>query len=276
MYQTQINNHRLTESSLLECGIDPSEIGNRGQHAHVASHVLNLIEHFYTTEQLRHGTKCLIGCAALIGCQCITQRCERFIFNQATNVLSRLLIYAQRLDECLVDFGVTKLNTEAARLGLFECGKGRCQNVQIGFQSVRTNQLGTHLQKLALVSVSLGNRAKHLLAVIQSYGQLSTLQTGGCDARNGRGVVRTRHADASGTIDDLEHVFLSDRRVCLCKHVVILDGRCDDLTVSPVFQRLPYALLDSTQAACRCKQQIAGSLRGRNLIAVHDSRFSLL
>ncbi len=67
------------------------------------------------------------------------------------------------------------------------------------------------------MAVVAGHRTEHLLAVIQADRQRRVIQTGGRDTRDGRGVVRTRHADPAGLVDDLEHLILIQLGVCLRK-----------------------------------------------------------
>jgi len=148
---------------------------------------------------------------------------------------------------------VTKLYAEVVRTGLAECGKRSRENVLVGLQTVRADKFRADLQELALVAVVAGHRAKHLLAVIQPDRQRCVIQSGGRDTRDRRGVIRTRHANAAGLVDDLQHLILIQLGVCLRKYIKILNRRGDDLAVAALLQRVAHSIFRLPQRTARGK-----------------------
>ena len=121
------------------------------------------------------------------------------------------------------------------------------------------------------MAVVAGDRTEHLLAVIQADRQSGVIQTGRCDTRDGGGVIRTRHADPAGLVDDLEHLILVELGVCLRKHIEILYGRGDDLAVTALLKRLTHRVLGLPQCTAGGKQKVTGTFGGRNSKTVHCS-----
>ena len=91
---------------------------------------------------------------------------------------------------------MAKFDAEVIRPGAGQRAERSGQDILVGFQSVRADQLRADLQKLALVPVAARNRAEHLLAVIQPHGQRRVVQPGRRDAGDRGGVIRPGHADA--------------------------------------------------------------------------------
>ena len=103
------------------------------------------------------------------------------------------------------------------------------------------------------MAVVAGHRTEHLLAVIQADRQRRVIQTGGRDTRDRRGVIRTRHANAAGLVDDLQHLILIQLGVCLRKYIKILNRRGDDLAVAALLQRVAHSIFRLPQRAARGK-----------------------
>ena len=164
---------------------------------------------------------------------------------------------------------MSQLDAEIVRPGAGQRAERSGQNVLISFQPVRADQLRADLQKFALVPVSGHNRAEYLLAVIQPHGQRCVVQAGRRNARDRRGIIRPRNADAPRAVNDLEHVLLIELGVCLRKHIEILDRRGDDFAVPAAFQRSADGVLGLPQRAAGGKQQVACAFGGGNTETVH-------
>ena len=253
MDKAEVDHDAVAVACLIQCLIQSAQISGRAEHAHVAGERLDLVEHLDAAEQIRHSAERLCGGLALKRLERIAERGKRLVFDQAADALGGLCIRAKLIHQRLVDLSVTKLYAEVVRAGLAECGKRSRENVLVGLQTVRADKFRADLQKLALVAVVAGHRTEHLLAVIQADRQRCVIQSGGRDTRDRRGVIRTRHANAAGLVDDLQHLILIQLGVCLCKYIKILNRRGDDLTVAALLQRVAHSVFRLPQRTARGK-----------------------
>ena len=81
------------------------------------------------------------GRAVAVGGECVAQRGERFVLDQTADALGGLLVRAQLLDQRLVDLRVSQLDAEAVRAGFAQRAKRGGQDVAVGVQPVRADQL---------------------------------------------------------------------------------------------------------------------------------------
>jgi len=271
VHQTEVDHDAVAVAGLVERLIQAAQIGDRAQNAHVAGQRLDLIEHLDAAEQLRHGAERLCCRLAAERLERVTECGKRLVFDQAADRLGRGRIRTQLLDESLVDLRVAELDAEVVRAGPAQRREGSGEDVLVSRKTVRADQLRADLQELALVAVVAGDRTEHLLAVIQADRQSGVIQTGRCDTRDGGGVIRTRHADPAGLVDDLEHLILVELGVCLRKHIEILYGRGDDLAVTALLKRLTHRVLGLPQCTAGGKQKVTGTFGGRNSKTVHCS-----
>ena len=251
--KAEVDHDAIAVACLIQCLIQSAQISGRAEHAHVAGERLDLVEHLDAAEQIRHSAERLCGGLALKRLERITERGKRLVFDQAADALGGLCIRAKLIHQRLVDLSVTKLYAEVVRAGLAECGKRSRENILVGLQTVRADKFRADLQELALVAVVAGHRTEHLLAVIQADRQRRVIQSGGCNTRDRRGVIRTRHANAAGLVDDLQHLILIQLGVCLCKYIKILNRRGDDLAVSALLQRVAHSIFRLPQRTARGK-----------------------
>ena len=251
--KAEVDHDAVAVACLIQCLIQSAQISGRAEHAYVAGERLDLVEHLDAAEQIRHSAERLCGGLALKRLERIAERSKRLVFNQAADALGGLCIRAKLIHQRLVDLSVTKLYAEVVRAGLAECGKRSRENVLVGLQTVRADKFRADLQEFALVAVVAGHRTEHLLAVIQADRQRRVIQTGGRDTRDRRGVIRTRHANAAGLVDDLQHLILIQLGVCLCKYIKILNRRGDDLAVAALLQRVAHSVFRLPQRTARGK-----------------------
>ena len=253
VYKAEVDHDAIAVACLIQCLIQSAQISGRAEHAHVAGERLDLVKHLDAAEQIRHSAERLCGGLALKRLERIAERGKRLVLDQAADRLGGLCIRAKLIHQRLVDLSVTQLHAEVVRAGLAECGKRSRENVLVGLQTVCADEFRADLQELALVAVVAGHRTEHLLAVIQAHRQSRVIQSGGCNTRDRRGVIRTRHADTAGLVDDLQHLILIQLGVCLCKYIKILNRRGDDLAVAALLQRVAHSIFRLPQRTARGK-----------------------
>ena len=269
MHQTKVDHDAAAVTRFVQRFVQPPQIRHSPQHAHVAGQCFDLVQHLHAAEQLRHRAERLCRRAVAIGRERVAQRSERLVFDQAADALRSRTVHAQLFDQRLIDLCVANLNAEIIRSRRIQCAERGGQDIFIGFQPVRTDQLRADLQKLAFVPVVARYRAEHLLAVIQPHGQCCVVQAGRRDAGDRGGVIRPRHADAPRPVDNLQHVLLIELRVRLRKHIIILDRRGDDLAIAAALKRIAHGALSLPQRTAGGEQQVAGPLGGGNTETVH-------
>ena len=196
MHQTEVDHDAAAVTRFVQRLVQPTQIGHRAQHAHIASQGLYLIEYLHAAEQLRHRTQRLGRRPVAIRRKRVAQRCKGLVLDQTADAFRRLIVHAQFFNQRLINFRMTQFDAEIFRARSGQCAERRRKNILICFQPVCADQLRADLQKFPLVAVPAYDRAEHLLAVIQPHGQRRVVQTGRRNAGNRCGIIRPRHADA--------------------------------------------------------------------------------